>query len=71
MRSEAQKKADRKYYDKTYKNLQVSIKIDDYNFIDDLAKSRSMSKAGLIVKAMHYIHDNNIDLNTDDDDTMP
>lgn len=63
--------ANNRYREKHYRKLSVDVKFAEFDFIDNLAKSRNMSKASLIVKAMHYIHDNNIDLNTDDDDTMP
>lgn len=59
-RSEAQKKADKKYNSKTYKNIQAAIKIDDYNIIDNYCKSTGISKATLIVEGCKmYISQNN------------
>ena len=62
MRSEAQKRADKKYYAKNYKNLQVSVKISDYNDIDEYCKKNNISKANLIVNSVKYCIENNIDL---------
>ena len=61
-RSEAQKRADRKYAAKTYKNLQVSARIADYEKIDKYSKDNNISKAQLIIKSVMYCIDNNIDL---------
>ena len=61
-RSEAQKRADKKYHAKTYKNLQVSVKISDYEAIDAFCKDKNISKANLIVKSVMYCMENDIDL---------
>jgi len=66
MRSEAQKRADKKYYAKNYKNLQVSVKISDYNDIDEYCKKNNISKANLIVNSVKYCIENNIDLSDKD-----
>lgn len=60
-RSEAQKRADKKYHDKTYKNLQVSVKIADYNDIDEYCKRKNISKANMIVNSVKYCMENNIE----------
>ena len=66
MRSEAQKKADKKYNEKVryVKNhpLNVTISVDDYKLIDDFCKNNCMSKASLVVKAIKYCIENDIDL---------
>lgn len=61
-RSEAQKKADKKYHAKTYKNLQISARIADYDLIDNYCKSIELSKAQVIIKAIYYCIENNINL---------
>lgn len=66
MKTEAQKKAQKKYQNqaRTTKKAQLNCTIDreDFNFIDELAKSLNVSKAALIVNSVHYIADNNIDI---------
>ncbi len=66
MRSEAQKRADKKYAAKTYKNLQVSVKISDYKAIDEYCKSKNISKASLIINSVRYCMDNGIDFEKDE-----
>ena len=66
MTSEARKKANRKYAAKTYKNLQVSVKISDYNEIDEYCKKNDISKATMIVNSVKYCMKNNIDLSDKD-----
>ena len=61
MVSEARKKANKKYAAKTYKNLQVSVKIADYNEIDEYCKEKGISKAALIVNSVKYCIDNKVD----------
>lgn len=61
MRSEAQKRADKKYAAKTYKNLQVSVKISDYDEIDKYCKDKDISKASMIINSVKYCMENNID----------
>jgi len=60
--SDAQIKAIAKYRDTHYKRLVADIKPDDFEFIDNLAKEKNISKASLIVKSIKYIADNDIDL---------
>ncbi len=67
MRSEAQKKADKKYRykklaDGTKKQINATIGTEDYSLIDDYCRNNDMSKASLIVKAIRYCIENNIDL---------
>ena len=67
MRSEAQKKADKKYRykklaDGTKKQINATIGAEDYSLIDDYCRNNDMSKASLIVKAIRYCIENNIDL---------
>ncbi len=61
MASEARKRANRKYHAKTYKNLQVSVKIADYNEIDEYCKSKNISKASMIINSVKYCMKNGID----------
>lgn len=65
LRTEAQKKADKKYRNKklndgTKKQINATLNIDDYNIIDNYCKNSGMSKAELIVEACKmYIEMNN------------
>ena len=56
MRTEAQKKADKKYRNKkltdgTKKQINATLDINDYDIIDNYCKNSGMSKAQLIVTA--------------------
>ena len=62
MVSEAKKRANKKYSDKTYKNFQAHIKIDDWDMIDGYCKKNDISKASLLVNAVKYCIENSIDL---------
>ena len=66
MRSEAQKKADKKYSDKVRytKNrpLNVTVSVEDYNTIDEHCKKQDISKAKFIVAACKYIINNDIEI---------
>ena len=67
MRSEAQKKADKKYRykkleDGTKKQINATIDSSDYKMIDEYCKENEISKASLIVKAVKYCIENNIEL---------
>ena len=62
LRSEAQKRADVKYHAKTYKNLQISARIADYELIDNYCQSIGLSKAATIVNAIKYLIENNVNL---------
>lgn len=70
MRSEAQKKADKKYRykklaDGTKKQINATIGTEDYSLIDNYCRNNDMSKASLIVKAIRYCIENNIDLKSE------
>ena len=64
MRTDAQKKADKKYRnrklnDGTKKQINATLNIDDYAMIDDYCTTSGMSKAQLIVTACkEYIKNN-------------
>ena len=60
MRTEAQKRADKKYHEKTYKTFTVNAKIAEYEKIEKYCQEKSISKAQLLLKAAMYIIDNNI-----------
>ena len=62
LRTEAQKRADKKYHEKTYKTFTVNAKIADYEKIEKYCNDKSISKAQLLLKAAMYIIDNNIAL---------
>ena len=56
MRTDAQKKADKKYRNKklndgTKRQINATLNIDDYAMIDNYCKNIGMSKAQLIVAA--------------------
>lgn len=66
MRTEAQKRADKKYRnrklnDGTKKQINATLNIDDYAMIDDYCKNSGMSKAQLIVEACkEYINKHSV-----------
>ena len=60
--SEAKKRANQKYSAKTYKRLSTNIKIADYDLIDNYCKNNNISKAKLIVAALKYCFENDINL---------
>lgn len=66
MRSEAQKKADKRYNDKIrykkYTPLNLSVLSNDYDFINNFCKLIGLSKAQTIVNAVKYCYIHNIDL---------
>ncbi len=49
--SQARIDANRRYMEKTYKKLQVMIKPDEYDIIDNYCNKSDISKARLIVEA--------------------
>ncbi len=49
-KTEAQKRANKKYKAKTYKNLQAAVRKADYEMIDTYCKKTGISKAKLIVE---------------------
>lgn len=67
MRSEAQKKADKKYRTKkltdgTKKQINATLNIDDYNMIDKYCNDNGISKASFIVATAKYCIDHDIKL---------
>ena len=62
MQTEAQKRAKKKYMDKTYKNLAIHIRPENVQLIDNYCKSIGMSKAATIVNAIKYLIENNVNL---------
>ena len=60
MRTDAQKRADKKYHEKTYKTFTVNAKKEEYATIEKYCQEKSISKAQLLLKAAMYIIDNNI-----------
>ncbi len=66
-RTEAQKRADKKYRTKklsdgTKRQINATLDIDDYNAIDDYCKKMNISKAAFITLACRFIIENNIPL---------
>lgn len=79
MRSESQKRADKNYRTKQLSNgknkqINATLAIDDYKFLDSFCKSIGLSKAQTIIRSVKYCYEHNIDLheqinstnNTDD-----
>ena len=62
MRTEAQKRADKKYKEKTYKTFTVNAKISEYAIIEKYCNDNNISKAQLLLKAALYCIDNEIKL---------
>lgn len=62
MKTEAQKRATRKYMDKNYKNLAIRIRPEKIEMIDSYCKSIEMSKASTIVNAIKYLKEENVNL---------
>ena len=62
MRTEAQKRADKKYHEKTYKTFTVNAKFDQYEKITDYCNSHGISKNSFLLSAAAYVIDNNIKL---------
>lgn len=64
-RTEAQKRADKKYrakkmHDGTKKQLNVALNIDDYNMINDFCNNMEISKPSFITGACRYFIENQI-----------
>ena len=56
LRTEAQKRADKKYKEKTYKTFSVNARISDYEIIDKFCTDNNISKNQLLLKsALHCI----------------
>ncbi|MCM1234735.1 MAG: ribbon-helix-helix domain-containing protein [Ruminococcus flavefaciens] len=50
--SEAQKKASKKYFDKNYKQVKLSMPIKEAEILDTFCKEKNYSKAGFIRDAI-------------------
>ena len=62
MRTEAQKRAEKKYHDKTYKTISIAAKFDQYDKITDYCNSHGISKNNFLLSAAAYVIDHNIKL---------
>ena len=62
MQTEAQKRAKKKYIDKTYKNLAIHTRLENVQLIDNYCQSIGLSKAVTIVNAIKYLIENNVNL---------
>ena len=62
LRTEAQKRADKKYKEKTYKTFSVNAKIAEYEKIEKYCNDNNISKNKFLLSAAAYIIDNNIKL---------
>ncbi len=63
--SKAHIKASNKYNKQNYKKIQANIKPSDFEMIEKHCKDTGLSKAMLIVNAIKYCIENNIDLKTE------
>ncbi len=61
-RSEAQKRADKKYHDKKYKTFSVNAKLEEYAMITEYCTQKGISKNSLALNSIKYCIENNIDL---------
>ena len=62
MRTDAQKRADKKYHEKTYKTFTVNAKFDEYAIIEKYCNDNNISKNKFLLSAAMYCIDNNIKL---------
>ncbi len=60
-RSEAQKRADKKYHEKKYKTFSVNAKIDEYEMIEEYCSKNNISKNALLLGSAKYCIKNGID----------
>ena len=60
--SKAHIKASNKYNKENYKKIQANIKPADFAIIEDYCKDTGLSKATVIVNAIKYCIENNVDL---------
>lgn len=61
-RTEAQKQAEKRYKEKTYKTFTVNARIADYEKIELFCNTNNISKAQLLLQAALYCIDNEIKL---------
>lgn len=54
LRTEAQKRADKKYKEKTYKTFSVNARITEYEIIDKFCTDNNISKNQLLLKSAMY-----------------
>ena len=59
-RSEAQKRADKKYHEKTYKTFTINAKIEEYEKINQYCIDHNISRSKLLLNAALYVIDHNI-----------
>lgn len=60
MRTDAQKRADKKYKAKTYKTFSINAKIAEYEIIENFCNDNNISKNKLLLKSALYCIDNKI-----------
>lgn len=60
MRTEAQKRADKKYKEKTYKSFTINAKIEEYKKINQYCIDHNISRSKLLLNAVLYVIDHNI-----------
>lgn len=63
MRTEAQKRAEKKYHKKTYKPFTINAKIEEYATIEKYCNDNNISKNKFMLNAAMYIIKNNIKIN--------
>lgn len=60
-RTEAQKRAEKKYHEKTYKPFTINAKLDEYAMIENYCNNNNnISKNKFMISAAMYIIKNNI-----------
>ena len=62
MRTEAQKRAEKKYKEKTYKTISIAAKFDEYAIIEKYCNDNNISRNKFLLSAAAYVIDNNIKL---------
>ena len=62
MRTDAQKRAEKKYKEKTYKIISIAAKFDEYATIEKYCNDNNISRNNFLLSAAAYIIDNNIKL---------
>ena len=62
MRTDAQKRAEKKYKEKTYKIISIAAKFDEYATIEKYCNDNNISRNKFLLSAAAYIIDNNIKL---------
>lgn len=61
--SKAKIAANAKYTKEHYKKICFTLRAEDYDKIDDYCKAHGISKVKFVTAALHYVHDNNININ--------